>query len=565
MPRSPSNLTLASFLKKPPDPSPPRKTGKGKKRKLSLSPTTIAYTPKKPNKCPTPLTSPQLSSGSPTTPNSLLSPVRGSKVNPAKTSPSLPYQLRSSQKRSNKKYSITSLSSSFSSRMDNNLLDLINGEEVPIDENPTSEEVDALFRDDDFPDSDKPMLEGADPDSPTAAVKSAIEAQIAENLDTLSINMHSVLVANKDNDAVVYSAPPPPAPLKKPQPLFPNGLPSNCISAGPTLAKLDKVTPAITPRGYFTEKGNAMDTNVQGGTNVPKDTQSQIPTKAKTTYATKAKSPPKPRVMVEHILFVYSTWTNKAPIDSKDWGIVDSHLIGRELVRSPSDPLIRIANSGYDATHRCGFIACRDQASAEWCQAAIRGIGGPQYGVRGAFRAWAKGEQPEARLCRLFFPSRFDSLAEDTLIVSLKKHNPPLQQGTLIPKGVDDVQGGRALYVEFDTISYSYIKSKGHKLEFVMMDIDCQIYNPPKRAAQTGPGITGIIKIARTVQTQSQPNLPTITPASLPMFNMAAALAARLDSNSTDLPHQPPNSPLKRNRSDAFPPIDGSKRKSFNK
>ena len=89
------------------------------------------------------------------------------------------------------------------------MLDLINGEEVPIDENPTSEEVDALFRDDDFPNSDQTTLEGADPDSPTAAVKSAIEAQIAENLDTLSINLHSVLVENKDNDAVVYSAPPP--------------------------------------------------------------------------------------------------------------------------------------------------------------------------------------------------------------------------------------------------------------------------------------------------------------------------------------------------------------------
>ena len=64
--------------------------------------------------------------------------------------------------------------------MDNHLLDLVNGEEALIDGTPTSEEVDALFKDDDFP------------DSPTAAVKSAIEAQIAKNLDTLSINMHSV-------------------------------------------------------------------------------------------------------------------------------------------------------------------------------------------------------------------------------------------------------------------------------------------------------------------------------------------------------------------------------------
>ena len=365
---------------------------------------------------------------------------------------------------------------------------------------------------------------------------------------------------------------PPLFPLKKPQPLFPNGLPSNCTSLGPNLANSDKATPVTAPKGYFTVTGNSnsMDTSVKGASQNP-------PTKAKTTYATKAKSPPKPRVMVEHILFVHSTWTNKAPMDSKDWGVVDSHLIEKVLARSPSDPLIRIAHSGYDATHRCGYIACRDLASAEWCQATVRRIGGSQYGVRGAFRAWAKGEQPEARLCRLFFPSRFDNLSEDVLILSLKKHNPTLQQGTLVPKGVDDVQGGRALYVEFDPISYSYIKSKDHKLEFVMMDIDCQVYNPPKRAAQikpnqTGPGISGISKINKPAQTQSKPIPPTATPSSLPMYNMAAALAARLEpaiprsaNPKTDaLAQQPPSSPLKRNRSDAFPPTDGSKRKSLN-
>jgi hypothetical protein len=180
-------------------------------------------------------------------------------------------------------------------------------------------------------------------------------------------------------------------------------------------------------------------------------------------------------------------------------------------------------------------------------------------------------------LCRLFFPSRFDNLSEDVLILSLKKHNPTLQQGTLVPKGVDDVQGGRALYVEFDPISYSYIKSKDHKLEFVMMDIDCQVYNPPKRAAQikpnqTGPGISGISKINKPAQTQSKPIPPTATSSSLPMYNMAAALAARLvpvnprpaNPKTDALAQQPPSSPLKRNRSDAFPPTDGSKRKSLN-
>ena len=185
--------------------------------------------------------------------------------------------------------------------------------------------------------------------------------------------------------------------------------------------------------------------------------------------------------MVENILFVYSTWTNKAPIGAADWGIVDSHLLAMELRQDPSDPLIRIANSGYDATHRCGFIACKDLASADWCKRTIHGIGGSQYGEKGAFRAWSKGEQPESRLCRLFFPSRFDSLDDFALELSLLKHNPPLKQGTVTVKGMDDVQNGRALFIEVDIDSYAYIKSKGFKVEFPLMDIDCQLYIPPPK------------------------------------------------------------------------------------
>ena len=388
------------------------------------------------------------------TPTPTHSPGAPSPNGPTKTpSPSfLPYQLRSSTKNSSK-YPSTNSSPIF--RMDN--IELLEaGHEDEILELPTVEEAEALLRDEGDP----------DPDSPTAAVKSAIEAQIAENLVMLDSKLISNIDSNIDSnkDTAVPIPAPAPAPqtlAKKPQPLFPEGLP-------PSWAPPPKASAGVTP---FLNPSS----------------------KAKTTYAAKAKTPPKAREMVEHILFVYSSWTNKAPINPREWGLIDSHLIGMELKQDPADPLIRIANSGYDAAHRCGFIACRDQASADRCKSAIRGIGDPQSGK--AFRAWAKGEQPEARLCRLFFPTRFDSLSELLLIDLLKKHNPPLQKGTLVLKNVEDVQGGRAVFLEFDIDSYSYIKLKGHKVEFALMDIDCQTYNPPKRVAPTGPGLSGIVKL----------------------------------------------------------------------
>ena len=85
------------------------------------------------------------------------------------------------------------------------MLDLTNGEVIPIDELPTSDEADALLREDSVPGSQK--IVESDPDSPTAAVKSAIEAQISENLDSLSNNVLSVSVSNKD--VIVDSIPPP--------------------------------------------------------------------------------------------------------------------------------------------------------------------------------------------------------------------------------------------------------------------------------------------------------------------------------------------------------------------
>ena len=44
-----------------------------------------------------------------------------------------------------------------------------------------------------------------------------------------------------------------------------------------------------------------------------------------------------------------------------------------------------------------------------------------------------------------------------------------------------------------DTASYGFVKSKNYKLEFAMMDIDCQLYIPPSKKAPAGGKIVGKI------------------------------------------------------------------------
>ena len=86
--------------------------------------------------------------------------------------------------------------------------------------------------------------------------------------------------------------------------------------------------------------------------------------------------PPRARVLVEHILYVYGSVVAKRPLSPQDWELVDEELIGALATMDYLTTPVRIVNSGYDATHRCGFIACRDLASANWCKLAILGMGG---------------------------------------------------------------------------------------------------------------------------------------------------------------------------------------------
>ena len=270
------------------------------------------------------------------------------------------------------------MNSSSLSSMDESLLEM-DQEDAPIlDSFPTSDEADALLRDDAPGKPPSTRSDGSAPSSPTAAVKSAIEAQIAENLNTLSTFNFDHVDSNKEN--VVVSAPvptltpftaPPPL-LKKPQPLFPEGLPSNCTRNGPSP---NSSISSAKPRGYFTDKGITKLGNVTG--NKP------ILPPPKSTYASKAKSPPKARELVPNILYIYSTAVSKKPLSLFDWEGIDNFLIRKLAAQGSEGTRVRIAHSGYDAAHKCGFIACRDLASENWVKSAVRGGPASGHGPKG--------------------------------------------------------------------------------------------------------------------------------------------------------------------------------------
>ena len=496
MPKPPTQFTLRHFLKsKPPDPSPspPSKKGKaarGKKRQLSLSPQSPPG-----DTVNAPASNSHISIEASASPFPPLPPP-ATRVSPALkgkngvSPPLLPYQLRTSKKL---KASLSLPLLSSSSSMD--LLELGQDDFDAATYAPTSDEADALLQEDNplLSDSRQPddVMEVTFPSqneaplsSPTAAIKAAIEAQIDEGMSSEILQFDASLNDKTNSNSNAAQIPPPPkAPtLPKPLPLFPNGLPFS-IGKNP---------------------GPQRSMN-------PKDPKANL----NDTYAAKAKTPPKGKVMVENILYVYRSRTTKRPLSSSEWEHIDDALIEAQAVLDLNAAPIRIVNSGYDAAHRCGFIACRDLISANWCKAAILDMGKTDTLL---FRAWSKGEQPETRRCRLFFPSRFDRIGEDAIIPLLIKHNPPFRAGSLTLKSVEDVQNGRAVFIDFDPIGYAHVRDVKHRVEFLMQDIDCQVYVPKPVKPPQGPGVTGISKLPPLSQTSSA------TPATSSASNATAPL-----------------------------------------
>jgi hypothetical protein len=70
---------------------------------------------------------------------------------------------------------------------------------------------------------------------------------------------------------------------------------------------------------------------------------------------------------VENILHIYSSHDSKVPISNRDWHIIEQYTLHNLLTqKSISIDDLLVVRSGYDAAHKCGFIAAESVASAEW-------------------------------------------------------------------------------------------------------------------------------------------------------------------------------------------------------
>ena len=82
----------------------------------------------------------------------------------------------------------------------------------------------------------------------------------------------------------------PPPSLKKPQPLFPEGLPPNCLPNPSPASSATLEGAKARHGGYFTAKGNDNSTKSVAMGN-QKNPKTNLP-KSNSTYASKAKTPP---------------------------------------------------------------------------------------------------------------------------------------------------------------------------------------------------------------------------------------------------------------------------------
>ena len=261
----------------------------------------------------------------------------------------------------------------------------------------------------------------------------------------------------------------------------------------------------------------------------------------KPSYAAKAAKsggPVRPKEIVEDFLNIYESRNRKIPISRALWEHVDGELItllASLAEQGQSNPGAKVAHSGFDAYHLCGFIACRDSTSAEWYKERVAELVGPDGE---SFRAWGKADLPISRLCRIYIPDRFYKINDDRILPILAGLNPPLQKGELSLKDISKTQGGRAVFVDVDMDTYSYIRTKSYKLEWLMGCVDCHGVAPNIKTTasskdQKPPGVEGVVPLNRHPITQQPSTSSTTIP---PLVSPSSSNQENYDSDVSSAP-----------------------------
>jgi hypothetical protein len=261
----------------------------------------------------------------------------------------------------------------------------------------------------------------------------------------------------------------------------------------------------------------------------------------KPSYASKAAKPgekvrPKKEI-VEDFLHIYASRNRKIPITRALWEHVDGEMISllAELAeQGHSNPGAKVAHSGFDAFHLCGFIACRDTTSADWYKEKIAEVKGPDGE---SFRAWSKSDAPISRLCRVYIPERFRKINDDRILPILTGLNLPLQNGEISLKEISMVHGGRAAFIDVDMDTYSFIRSNTYKLEWLMGSVDCHgvapiIKQTTSSKESTLSGVEGVIPLNKKPAT-TQPSTSSRSLSPTRSASPSSQAAGDSDESST--------------------------------
>jgi hypothetical protein len=202
---------------------------------------------------------------------------------------------------------------------------------------PSDAEVNLMLMDSPIPPKGSPLTDHEE--SPTAAIKTALEARVMEEHgESNSIIKLPLPLNTNDCGGIVPS----------------NGGDITCVGVGGT-ADVAAESCAVESLDLMHADSALSNTQTNKPTPIILDGGAAQTLAARDSYADRAKKLARPEEQAKFILHIYSTKDRKNPLSLEDWNQVDEQLI-LGLVAHP----IQIASSSYNAKYGFGFVACMD-------------------------------------------------------------------------------------------------------------------------------------------------------------------------------------------------------------